>query len=90
MTRKTQRKIALGALVAPFPIAWVMRCFGVKMFLFRWDGTLFNPHGITLNIQNFGVVLVVVFLIGAAWLMVLGVLAFLRRSKRNPVDAPRV
>lgn len=88
MTRKTQRKIALAALVAPFPIAWVLHEVGVKTFLLRWDGTLFNPRGITINIQNFGVALLAVFLIGATWLIVLGVLAFFRRSKRKPLDAP--
>ena len=69
MKAKPNRRLAMGLIVAPILVGCVMRIFGARPLILRWEGPLLHPTGISFDIQNFGFVLVVTFLVGTIWLI---------------------
>ena len=65
------KTLAVGLTVAPLLIGVVMHFFGAETIVLHWEGSLTDPTSITFNVQNSGLVLLPVFLVGATWLLYL-------------------
>ena len=58
-------------MIGPLLVAGLIRCFGSRPVTVYWKGTLFHPTSIGFEFHNFGLVLVVLSIVGFLWIVYL-------------------
>ena len=71
MKAKKKRQLATALLLAPWAVIGVIHYFGGRPVIVHWGGPLLHPTNIGLELHNFGLLLVVMSLVGLLWLVYL-------------------
>jgi hypothetical protein len=68
---KRQKRFAIALMIGPLLVAGLIRCFGSRPITLHWKGTLLHPTSIGFEFHNFGLLLVVLSIVGLLWVVFL-------------------